>query len=94
MTEQERTYKAIISVVANNLGLSYDVVDKTYKAFWLFVRKSLSELPLKEELTEDEFKKLRTSINIPSLGKFNCTYDRYKMMKKRLEYLKQFRKNA
>lgn len=46
-------------------------------------------MPLKEELSEEEFKKLRPNINIPSLGKLACSYDRYVGIKKRNKRLKQ-----
>jgi hypothetical protein len=34
---------------------------------------------------------LRTNFNIPSLGKLNCTPERFIGVKKRLEYIKKFR---
>jgi len=93
MTAQEQTYKEIISKVANNLQLPFEVVDRTYRAYWLFVRTSISQLPLKEGLSEEEFNQLRTSINIPSLGKFSCDYGRYLRVLKRLEYIKHLKEN-
>lgn len=88
MTLQEKQYKEIISKVAAEQHLPYEVVDKTYKSFWLFVRTKLSALPLKSELSEEQFNQLRTSINIPSIGKFHCSYDRYKKVKQRYNYIK------
>jgi len=93
MTQQEKTYKEIVSKVANSLQLPFEVVDKTYRAFWLFVRTSISELPLKSELTEEEFNALNTSINVPSLGKFSCDWQRYQGIKKRYEYIKKLKEN-
>jgi len=57
-------------------------VEKTYKAYWRFIKDTIESLPLKEELTEEQFNKLKTNFNIPSLGKLNCTYERYKGVKK------------
>lgn len=51
----------------------------------------MSSLPLKEDISEEEFSKLRTNFNIPALGKFNCTYSRMQGVKKRFEYIKKIR---
>lgn len=85
------TYKDIIKEVSKITGIPTEVVDKTYKAFWLYIRDSIQKLPLKEELTEDEFLTLRTNFNIPSLGKLTCTYDRYKGVKAKFKYIKNLR---
>ena len=84
-------YEAIIEKVAKNHNLPYQVVDRTYKGFWKFIRESLSALPMKEEMTEEEFSQLRTSINVPSLGKFLCDYDSYMRMRKRLMCINKIR---
>ena len=86
-------YPNIVSQVAKELNLPEDVVDKTYKAFWQFIKESIIELPLKEELTEEEFNKLNTNFNVPSLGKLSCTYDRMLGVKKRFKYIKNIREN-
>lgn len=93
MTPEQKIYEGIIEKVAKEQNLPVTVVDRTYKAYWKFVRESLSSLPLKKALTEEEFNALRTSINIPSLGKFSCDFERYTRMKKRLEYIQKLREN-
>lgn len=67
--------------VSKELDIPYEVVNKAYNSFWQFIRSTIVKLPLKEELTEDQFNQLKTNFNIPSLGKLNCTYDRYKAIK-------------
>ena len=84
-------YPDIIDKVSEELDLPKKVVDKTYKAFWLFINKSIQSLPLKEDLNEEDFAKLRTNFNIPSLGKLTCTHDRMVGMKKRFEFIKQMK---
>ena len=84
-------YSDIIDKVSEELDLPKEVVDKTYKAFWLFVKKSIQLLPLKENLNEEEFAKLKTNYNVPSLGKLSCTYDRMLGVKKRFNLIKQIR---
>ena len=88
-------YPDIVGKVSRELNLPKEVVDKTYKAYWLFIKNHIQSLPLKENLNEESFAKLRTNFNIPSLGKLSCTYDRMLGMKKRHKLIKQIReKNA
>lgn len=84
-------YPYIIGKVSEELGLPKEVVDKTYRAYWLFIKQHIQSLPLKENINEEDFAKLRTNFNIPSLGKLACTYDRMLNMKKRFEIIKKLR---
>lgn len=94
MTPSNVAYKRIIEEVAKKHGVEPRLVDKVYKAYWGFIRETLSSLPLKEDLTEEQFKSLRASINVPSLGKFYCDYDRLTVIKNRIKYLKSLKENA
>ena len=79
------TYKEIIAEVSSQTGLPQKIVDRTYKAYWKAIRQHITSLPLKEDLTDEEFQKLRVNVNLPSLGKLNVTLDRYHGMKKYFE---------
>lgn len=89
------TYDEIVVKVAKDLGLSKTLVDRTYKSYWKVIREHIKSLPLKENLTDEEFLKLQPNVNIPSIGKLYVTLDRYRNMKKkekyRLERLENFR---
>ena len=85
------TYTEIIKRVSDDNGVPLDIVDKAYKAFWLYIRNSAQKLPLKEDITEAEFLKLRPNFNIPSLGKLCCTYSRYKGVKSKFKLIKKIR---
>ncbi len=85
------TYSEIIKEISKNTGISPDIIDKIYKSFWLYIRNSIQELPLKENITETEFLKLRPNFNIPSLGKLCCTYSRYLGVRNRFNYIKNIR---
>ena len=87
------SYSDIIKKVSKELNLPEKVVDKTYRAFWLFINHSIQSLPLKENLNEEDFAKLRTNFNIGSLGKLCVTYKHYIGIKKRFEYLRKIRGN-
>ena len=86
------SYPDIICKVSEELNLPKEVVDKAYKSFWLFINQSIQSLPLKENLNEEDFAKLKTNYNIPSLGKLTCTYERMLGVKKRFNFIKQIRK--
>lgn len=83
------TYREIISKVAESLGLPYYFVDRTYKSYWKVIREHIEELPLKEDLSDEEFLQLQPNVNIPSLGKLYVTLDRYHGMKKQKEYIEK-----
>ena len=87
------SYLDIIDTVSKKVDLPPDKVDKIYKSFWKYIKVTIKELPLKEDLSEEEFSQLRTNFNIPSLGKFSCTYDRMIGVKKRYKIIKEIRKN-
>lgn len=70
-------YPAIIKKVAEELELPEDLVRRTYDSYWKFIRESIQSLPLKDDLSEEEFNKLRVNFNIPSLGKLAVSYQRY-----------------
>lgn len=81
----------IYKEVSEEMDIPVEVVEEAYKSYWKFIRKTIQELPLKEDLTEEEFAKLKTNFNIVSLGKLHCTYDRYCRMKEQLNYINKFR---
>lgn len=79
------TYQEIVQQVAKQINLPEEVVDKTYKSYWKFIKAMIEQLPLKEDISEEDLKKLRTSINVPSLGKLVFKEDKYKHLKKKFE---------
>ena len=83
--------KDILNNVSRTLGISPDVIEKVYKAYWLYIKTTIEALPLKDNLNEEEFLKLRTNFNIPSIGKLSCTYARYKAIKDRYKHIKKLR---
>lgn len=79
--------------VALELGLNESDVKEAYNLYWDYFRKSIESLPLKENLNEEGFNSLKTSFNVPSLGKFYCTYDRYLRMKNKLKKSRNVKDN-
>ena len=87
-------YKEIISRVGIELGLPEELVNSAYNTYWNFIRDTIKGLPLKEDLTQEQFRRLRTNINIPSLGKLHCTYKRYLGMKNRFRIIHEIRNKS
>ena len=86
--------KEIILDVSRNLGISPDVIEKVYKAYWSFIKETIQALPLKDNLSEEEFSTLKTNFNVPSLGKLCVTWNRFVGCKKRYELIKKLRSNV
>ena len=84
-------FKDIINKVSEELDLPKDLVENTYKAYWNFIKDTIEELPVKTELTQKEYNKLKTNINIPSLGKLHCTYNRYIGIRNRFNIINKIR---
>ena len=78
--------KELYKQVAEEMNLPIEVVETAYRSYWKFIRSKIQELPLKEDLSEEEFKQLKTNFNIVSLGKLSCTYDRYLRVKEKEKY--------
>jgi hypothetical protein len=84
-------YQEVLNQVANKLNIPVEVVKEAYESYWEYIRNTISKLPLKEDLSEEEFNKLRTNFNVPSIGKLACPYDRYKAIKDRYKHTKKLR---
>lgn len=83
------TYNEIIAEVAESLDLPFKFVDKTYRAYWKAILEHISSMPLKTEMTEEEFNMLQPNVNIPSIGKLYVTFDKYKRVRKQDEIINE-----
>lgn len=82
------TYEEIVAEVSDYTGISKQIVDRIYKAYWRAVREHITSLELKKDLTDEEFERIRPNVNIPSIGKLYITLGRYHRLKKKGEYYK------
>lgn len=80
--------EAVITRLSKELNLPPDVIHKIYNAYWLFIKEIIESLPLKDDMNEEAFSKLKPNFNIPNLGKLTCTYNRYVGIKKQRKLLK------
>lgn len=88
------SYQEILKRVSEELNLPLEVVKEAYESYWLFIRQSITDLPLREDLSEEDFNKLRSNFNISSLGKLTCTYERMKGVKERFKYINRIRNES
>jgi len=72
----------IAKKTAKRLNLDEDFVVKVYKNYWKSIKLYLESLPLKKDLTKEEFDALKTSINLPYIGKIYVDWDRYTLIKR------------
>lgn len=81
-----------IKNLSEELSLSKETVLGAYKLYYKFIKNKIEELPLKEDLTPEEFDKLRTNFNVPGLGKFICTNKRYYNIKEKNKHEYEYKK--
>lgn len=84
-------YPDIVKKVSIELNLPEELISRTYDSYWRFIRDSIQSLPLKDDLSEEEFKNLRCNFNIPSLGKLAVSYQRYTGVKKQFNRFKDLK---
>lgn len=87
------TLNEIIKKVSEQTGISEKIVGGTYRAYWRAIREHVVSLPLKRDLSDEEFMELQPNINIPSIGKLHVTFDRYQRIKKSYNAYKELKNN-
>lgn len=86
-------YNRAVKIIAEKLGLHYTKVDKVYRAYCKLIVDKIAALPLKEELTEEEFNKLQVNVNLPSLGKLYTDWQTYLNLKQKKIYVQKAKEN-
>lgn len=80
-----------IRQVAEELELPYDVCYKAYMSSWRFILLKAQEQPLNENMSIEEFSRLRPNFNIPSLGKLFITPESFERKSKKLKIIKKLK---
>lgn len=89
-----KNLKQIIEDTAKELDLPAEVVNSAYLSYWQFARETLSSLNLKNVQSEEELEGLRTSINIPSIGKIHTSWQKIENQRKRYQFILKLRENG
>lgn len=76
----------IAKEVAERLNVSPQIVLAVYKAFWKHIKSNIESLPLKQDISEEDFNSYKTNYNLPYIGKLYCNYDSLVNAKKKLKY--------
>lgn len=84
------TKRELYNKVGEELNIPPEVVALAHKSMINFIKDTISSLDL-STITEEEFIKIRTSFNIPALGKLYTNINRIEGAKKRIEYLKKLK---
>lgn len=79
--------KRIIKLVSIETKIPEATIEVVYRNYWKFIRDTFEILPLTSIQTEREFNDLKTSINLPSLGKMYTTWDKIEKYKRRKNYI-------
>lgn len=93
MQSNLKPYYRAVNQVAENLGLTPIEVDKIYRAYSRLIKEKIESLPLKEDLTEEEYNQLQVNINLPSFGKLYTSWQKHKNLKKKLDYVQKAKEN-
>ena len=80
-----KTLQDIILAASEKLNIPDDVIEIAYREYWNWVKDTLENVPVNEDMTEEEFTKMQTSINVPSLGKFYASYSRAQFLNKKFK---------
>lgn len=80
--------KEITAIASKQLGLDEQFVYKVYMGYWKSMRSILSDIPLKEcsSNPEEYLKSIRSSVNIPYIGKLYVPLVKMKSYLKNKKY--------
>lgn len=88
----KKRIREIVAKAADELGLPKDAALTAYRGYWLFLKEKIEGMPL-EGTSEEVFKTLRTSVNVPGLGKFFTSFKRVQKIDKAKEIINERAKN-
>ena len=81
----------IYEKVGRQVGLDSKVVRQVYEAYWTFIRNTIENMTLDQDISIEEFENMKTSFSIPSLGKLFIPYFKLKAINKQREKTNDFK---
>lgn len=73
----ERAYEIKAKEIAEKHNLSLDQVKRIIESPYSFIREKTKEITIPDNLSREEFDKLKTNFNIPCLCKMHASYRIY-----------------
>jgi hypothetical protein len=83
MHNSRKLDKQKIEEIAERYEISFEQAKEIVYSPYEFMRDKLTDLNLKEDLTEEEFINKKTNFNMPSLFKMFASYYAYKEIQKK-----------
>lgn len=77
----QKRVRELVLEVAQELGIEPKQAVQAYRRYWLWVKDTVEEMPL-ASTSEEDFPNIRSSINIPNLGKIHASYNRVQRINK------------
>ena len=69
--------------IADKYGIDVEIVMEIIKSPYDFIQKKTKELDFKNDLTREEFDKMKTNFNIPGIGKLYASFYLYNEIQKK-----------
>lgn len=88
----QKRIKELVLATAKELDIPPKDAMMAYRRYWLWIKETIEDMPL-EGTPKEEFNELRTSINVPNIGKFYTSYDRVQRINKSKEIINERAKN-
>lgn len=85
--------KKIYEKIANNNNISPQLVKEIYESMFGFIKDRIGEVDNLDKKTEEDFKELRLSFNIPLLGKMFISHESIQKLKNQKQYINEHIKN-
>lgn len=82
-------YNDAVKELSELTGLPEKLIENTYKAYWKVIKEHLESLPLKSDMSKEDFCALKTRLNIPSIGKLTAPFNRYEKQRQVYKNLTQ-----
>lgn len=83
-----KTPEQIIKEVSQETDIPEEVIKLAYKSSFQFIRNTIEKIPIKDINSQESLNEVRTSFNLPEIGKLYTTYDKIEKIRRRIKFFK------